>query len=73
MNALVVVVNRDGKLLLRLVLADYVFVEELLDLGGLGQMIGSSGGVRLGSVVFKDRIANRNALVADIGARIITR
>ena len=71
-DTFVVVVHRYCELLLRLVLANHVLVEECLYLGRLRQMIGSSGGMGLGSVIFKNGIANRNALVADVSARIVT-
>jgi len=66
-----VVVNGDGQFLLGLILADNVFVEERLDLERLGQMRGSRAGGSLRAVVFEDRVANSNALVADIRARIV--
>ena len=70
-DPLVVVVDGDGQLLLRLLLANDVLVEELLHLGRLGQLVGGGVGLRLGPVVFQDGIADRHALVADVGARIV--
>ena len=71
LDALVVVVNRDGELLLGLVLADHVIVEEALDLSGLGEMAGGGGGSVAAAIVVEDGVADRHALVADIGARIV--
>ena len=70
-DALVVVVNRHRQLLLGLLLADYVFVEEALYFLRLGQLIGGGGGGRRRAVVFQDGIADRHALVANIGPGII--
>jgi hypothetical protein len=73
LHALVVVVDGDGKLLLGLVLADHVFVEEGFDFLRLGE-VGwgrSSGGLR--TIVFEDRVTNRDTLVADVSARIVAR
>ena len=47
LDALVVVVDRDGELLLGLVLADHVVVEKALHLLRLGQVAGGGGGMRL--------------------------
>ena len=71
LDALVVVVNSHGELLLRLVLADHEIVEEALDLGRLGEMTGSGGGSFAAAVVFKNGVADGNALVADVGAGIV--
>ena len=70
-NPFVVVVNRDGKLLLGLLLADDVFVEERLRLSRLGQLVGRGAGLGLGTVVFQNGIADGDALIADVGARIV--
>src|SRR5579863_7036617 len=72
-DALVVVVNGDGELLLGLLLADDVFVEESFDFGGLGKLIGSSCGRSGGAVVFENRVADGDALVADVGPGVVTR
>ena len=71
LDALVVVVDGDGELLLGLVLADHVIVEEALDLGRLGKMTGGGGGSFAAAVVFKNGVADGDALIADIGARIV--
>jgi hypothetical protein len=71
LDALVVVVDGDGELLLGLVLADHVIVEEALDLGRLGEMAGGGGGSFAAAVVFKNGVADGNALIADVGARIV--
>jgi hypothetical protein len=67
-DPLVVVVDRDGELLLRLLLADDVLVEELLDLARLRQL-------RLGLGLVEDPVlrddveADVDALVADVDRR----
>ena len=73
LHALVVVVDGDGELLFGLVLADDVFVEEGLDFCWLGQVRrGGVAGLRPRRfVVFEDGVADGDALVADVGARII--
>ncbi len=70
-DALVMVINGDRQLLLGLLLADDVLVEERLHFGGLGQMVRRRRGMGIAAVVFQDGIADRDALVADVGARII--
>ena len=65
------VVDGDGELLLGLVLADDVLVEECLDLLRLGQMRGRGAGLGLAAVVFEDGVADGDALVADVGARVV--
>ena len=63
--ALVVVVDRDGELLLRAVLADHVLVEERLDLDRLGEPDPTVG--LLGLFLFGDDVqADVDALVADV-------
>ncbi len=71
LDALVVVVDGDGQLLLGLVLADHVVVEEALHFLRLGQVAGGGGGVRLAAIVFENRVADGDALIADVGARIV--
>src|SRR6185503_4050942 len=64
LDALVVVVDRDGELLLRALLADDVLVEELLDL--LGRRQRRAGAAILKTVVVRDDVvADLDALVAD--------
>jgi hypothetical protein len=65
------VVNRDAELLLGLLLADDVFVEKGLHFLRLGQMVGSRRGVGLTAVVFKNRVADGDTLVADVRPGII--
>src|SRR5208283_4200824 len=65
------VVDGNGELLLGLVLADDVIVEEAFDLGGLGKMAGSGGGSGVAAVVFEDGVADGHALVADVGAGVV--
>src|SRR5262249_6771126 len=70
-NPLVVVVNRDRKLLFGLLLPDYVFVEESLNFVRLRELVWSGGRWRGRAVVFQNRIANCNALVADVRPRVV--
>jgi hypothetical protein len=70
MDALAVIVDGDGQFLFGSVLPDYVLIQELLDFQGLGNLIGTAGS-GLGLVVFEDRVANGNALVADVRAGIV--
>jgi hypothetical protein len=70
-DALVVVVDGDRELLLGLLLADHVLVEEGLDLLRLGQVVGRGRGVALGAVVFQDGVADGYAFVADVGPGVI--
>ena len=65
-DAFVVVVNRDGELLLGLLLSNHVLVEEGLDLVWLRELV-RSGGRRSGrAVIFQNGIADRNTLVANV-------
>ncbi len=67
-DPLVVVVDSHGQLLLGLVLADHVPVEELLDLLRLGEL--GLGSLRLQNPVFRDDVeADIDALVADVNGR----
>src|SRR3954462_10482142 len=72
-DALVVVVDGDGELLLRLLLADDVFVEEDFYFGRLRQMVRRSRGMRFCAIVFQDGVADGDALVANVSPRIIAR
>src|SRR5690606_13827483 len=64
-DALVVIVDRDGEGLLRLVLADHVLIEDLLDLARRGDARDRVGGIPL--LLFgQDRVAKRDALVAAV-------
>jgi hypothetical protein len=71
-DALTVVVYRHRQFLLRGILADYVLIQELLHFQWLGYLIPNPGG-SLDLVVLQNRVANGNALVADISAGIIAR
>jgi hypothetical protein len=71
LDALVVVVDRDGQLLFGLVLADHVVVEEGLYFQRFGQVASGIGGMRLTAVVLEDRVADGYALVADVSARVV--
>ena len=65
------VVNGDGKFFLGLFLPDDVLIEERFDLLRLGQMVGGGGGMRFRAVVFQNRVADGDALIADVSARIV--
>ena len=66
--------RRDGQLLLGLFLADDIVVEEALDLLRLGQVAGGCSGVcGIAAVVLKDRVADCDTLVTDIGPGIVRR
>jgi hypothetical protein len=73
LHALVVVVDSDRQLLLRLILADHVLVEERLHFLRLGQVGRRGPGRGFRAVVFKNRVADGNALIADVSARVIAR
>src|SRR5690606_31550123 len=70
LGALVVVVDGDGERLLRLVLADDVLVEEVVDLPRLRQAL-QRALRRFGEFFLDDLVAEIDALVADVdpGAR----
>ena len=69
-DPLAVVVDRHRQLLLGGFLADHVLIEEFLHFQRFGDLVGSSRG-RFDLVVFQDRVADRDALVADVCARIV--
>jgi hypothetical protein len=69
-NPLAVVVNGDGELLFGGFLPDDVLIEKLFDFERFWNFVGSTGR-RLDLVVFEDGIADGNALVADVGARVV--
>jgi hypothetical protein len=69
-NPLAVVVYGHGELLLGSILPDHVLIEKLLDLKGLGDLVGRTRR-RLDLVVFEDGIADGNALIADICPRVV--
>ena len=71
-NPLVMVVDRDGQLLLGFVLADDVAVEERLDFGRARQPAIDRAGL-FALLLFEDLLADAHALVADVGARIVGR
>jgi hypothetical protein len=66
------VVNGYRELPLRGFLADHVLVEEVLDFKRFGDLVGT-GRDGLRPVVVKYRVADRNALVADVGACVFAR
>ena len=65
LDALVVVVDRDGQRPLGGVLADDVLVEEVADLGRLGQLV-ELDLAGLGQLLLDDLVAEVDALVADV-------
>ena len=67
LDALVVVVDGDGQRALGGVLADDVALEEVADLGGLGQLV-ELDVVGVGEFLFDDLVAQVDALVADVHA-----
>src|SRR5947209_213528 len=68
LDPLVVIVDRDGKDLLRPLLADHVLVEDILDLGGLGQRA-ELAALLLFPLLGDDVVAELDALVADVDGR----
>ena len=66
------VVDGDSELFLGLLLADHVVVEKALHLLRFGQVAGGGGGMGgVAAVVLEDRVADGDALVADVGARVV--
>src|SRR5579885_71387 len=72
LNALVVVIDRNRELLFCLVLPNHILIQERAYLGRLRQMWRSCALLRLAAVVFQNGIADGNALIADVRARVIT-
>ncbi len=72
MNPLAMVVNRHRQLLLGGFLPDHVLIQEFFHFQGFGDFVWCSRG-RLNFVVLEDRIADRNTLVANVRARVVTR
>ena len=70
LDALVVVVDRYGQLLLGGVLADHVLIQVFLQLQRLGKLVRRSV-LLLVPVVLENRVAYGDALVANVGARVI--
>jgi hypothetical protein len=66
------VVNRHRQLFLGGFLPDHVLIQELFHFEGFRDLVGCSGG-SLDFVVLQDRVADRNALVADVRTRIVAR
>ena len=66
------IVDRDGKLLLGAVLANDVAIEKLLDLRRTGQLARGRGGL-FALLIFENGLANADAFVADVSARIVRR
>ena len=67
LNALVVVVDRDRERALRLLLADDVLVEHVVDLPRLGEVLDVEAR-RCGQLLVDDLVAEIDALVADVDA-----
>src|SRR5262249_17527761 len=64
------VIYGDRKLFLGAVLADYVLIEEFLYFEGFRELIGSRRRL-VRFVIFQDRVANGNALIANIGSGVV--
>src|SRR6185436_16953522 len=64
-DALVMLIDGDGEFLLRLFLADDIFVEKFFDLGGLGQWRARGRSLLL-HIVTDDLDTDINALVANV-------
>ena len=67
LDALVVVVDRDRERALGLALPDDVLVEEIVDLGRLGQLV-ELDLTGLGQLLLDDLVAEIDALVTDVDA-----
>src|SRR5437867_5915593 len=67
-DALVVVVDRDGEGLLRLLLADHVLVQHVLDLGRRGDLRDRLGDLAL-LVLRQDLVAEGDALITNVDRR----
>jgi len=67
------VIDRHRQLLLGLFLANDVLVEEGLYLLRLGELVRGAGRGGGGAIVFENGIANRDALVADVGPWVVAR
>src|SRR5262249_22343236 len=65
LDALVVIVDRDGQDLLRAILADHVLVEDVLDLGGLGKAPELTA-LLLFPLLRDDVVAEVDALLTDV-------
>ena len=71
LDALVMVVDCNRQLLLRLLLADNVLIEESLYLERLGQVGRRRPRRRLAAVILQNGIADRDAFVADVSAGVV--
>jgi hypothetical protein len=65
-----VVVHRNRELSLRGLLADYVLIQKVFDLERFRDLVGTRCG-RFRLVILENRVANCNALVADVRPRVI--
>jgi len=73
LNALVVVVDGDRELLFGLILADHILVEEVFYVLRFGQVGGGSSGMSFAAVILENRVADADALIADVRARVVAR
>ena len=71
-DALAVVVYRDRQLFLGGFLPDHILIQKFFHLEGLRQLVGA-GRRLLGLVIFEDRVADCNALVANVCTGIVAR
>ena len=73
LNALVVVVDRHGKLLFGDILTDHVLIEKRLHLVRFGQMGGLLPGLGLRFVILKNGVAHTHTLVTNVRTRVVGR
>src|SRR5258706_15983675 len=66
------VVDGNGELLFRTFLPDHILVQVLLQLQWLRELVGGAIGLIV-AIVFQDGIAHRDALITDVGTRIVAR
>jgi hypothetical protein len=72
MDTLGVIVDSNGEFTLRRLLTDYILIKKVFNLQRLGDFMGTRGsGLRL--IILKNRVADGNAFITDVGARIIAR
>jgi hypothetical protein len=70
MDAFTVIINSDRELLLGSLLSDHVLIEMLLDFQGFRELVGARSRL-VRAIVFQNRVADSDALVADISTRVV--
>jgi hypothetical protein len=70
-DALRVVVDGYGKFPLGRLLANYVLIQKVPYFQRLRDLM-RPGGNRLGFIILKNGVANRDALITDVGTRVVT-